>query len=245
MIKSIFFFTLLIFGSDVYSHSIKLPDDWKRLTIKVLNGNMVSSGFLLNYRGELFAVTNHHAVSPQKTTIQMIINDRVGVRVRRTITVDSTDYISDATNDIAIVPLLGYLDSLGYGFIAESMIGDDSIIQPGREMFVLGFPARQYGRDNFTPLVRAGIISGVTDDKLSFDVDIVGGSSGSPIFISVGTAENPVTFLVGIGHSSFMTPARDSTSTIIPNRYNYFGLGHGTKIGLILKLLDSWFLEGN
>jgi hypothetical protein len=123
--------------------------------------------------------------------------------------------------------------------IPESLVGDDSMIVAGREVFFLGYPGGLAGYNSQVPLVRGALIAGDFRHKIILDGNIFGGSSGSPLFLNPDL-ENDVLSqrLIGIVSEMRAIPTKTDTSVV-----ENMGIGIAIKISYIITTIENWLNE--
>lgn len=231
--------------------SVVLPQKWERLTCKVTTEGMIGTGFLLRYADRVFIVTNRHVATPGESAFYLNLKSETGVRpgskldstlveqakssVERVIPHESM-YFFDPNYDLAFIHITEHAHKLDATMIPESMVGDDSMIVAGREVFFLGYPNGMAGYNSTVPLVRGGIIAGDFRHKIILDGNIFGGSSGSPVFLNVDL-ENGVMgqHLVGIVSEMRGTPTI-TDSSVVEN----MGIGIAIKISYLIGTIENW-----
>lgn len=132
---------------------------WSGTLSNFFNG----SGFFV---GKDKVVTNLHVVALSGTVFAKL-TDREVIYPIKGVTV------FDAGNDLVILKIIGEGTPLS--------LGDSDMVQSGERVITMGYPNRKYK-------VVEGTIDGIrnTDKWLRMKIDIVGGSSGSPVLNSKG-----------------------------------------------------------
>lgn len=240
------FFTSLIVALCVFvgtSSGVVLLPKWDGLTCKVITDTIQGTGFLLRYKNKVFIVTNKHLVEAGKTAFTIVPKSTL----KNSADSDANDsgriippanmYFWDNRYDLAFVHITDYASRLDIRVIPESMIGGDSAIVVGQEIFFLGYPGGLHGKYATTPLVRGGIIAGETEHKIILDGNIFGGSSGSPVFLSPSVSKGHLDAGLLIGVISQM-----STMPTISNRkvQENMGIGYAIKVRYVLDTIRNW-----
>ncbi|PKK84828.1 MAG: hypothetical protein CVT49_01350 [candidate division Zixibacteria bacterium HGW-Zixibacteria-1] len=153
----------------------------------------------------------------------------------------ASSYYLDDNYDIAVVRLGALSQLLDVVVIPESVIGDDSMIVAGREVFFLGYPKGMTGYDANIPLVRQGLIAGDRMHEIILDGNFFGGSSGSPIFLNPDLENNVMSQrLIGV-----VAEQRTIAIKRFPMLEENMGIGIGIKIGYIIQTVDKSIKELN
>ena len=240
------FFTSLIVALCVFvgtSSGVVLAPNWDALTCKVITDSIQGTGFLLRYDDKVFIVTNKHLVVAGKTAFTIIPKSVIknsadsSVNDLGRIIPSANMYFWDNRYDLAFVHITNFASKLAIAVIPESLIGGDSAIVVGQEIFFLGYPAGLHGKDERTPLVRGGIIAGETEHTIILDGNIFGGSSGSPVFLSPSRSRGHINANLLIGVISQM-----STMPTISNRkvQENMGIGYAIKVRYVLDTIRNW-----
>lgn len=230
---------------------VKLPEKWDRLTFRVVTDGSTGTGFLLRYGEDVFIVTNRHMVKPGETEFYVGIRKEVrsldvnkkdsisSVDLKETIVPSKNMYFVSDEYDLAFVHITSFAGILDKTLIPESMIGDDSMVVAGREVFFLGYPGGLGGHTPNIPLVRGGIVAGESEHVIFLDGNIFGGSSGSPVFLDFDL-ENGVKqpYLIGIV-SQFRTAPTPSHPAVKEN----MGIGLAVKIGYLRNKIENWLRD--
>lgn len=254
---------LILLASSVVG--VVLPPNWERLTCKIQTEKSGGTGFILRYKGEVFIVTNKHVVQAGISTFN------IGLRVQLP---DSTGgssdpsqqwikpgtnlYFADPLYDLEFVRITKFAGLFDIAVTPESMVGHDSMIVAGREVFFLGYPGGITGYDSKVPLVRSAIIAGDFEHTIILDGNIFGGSSGSPIFLNPDL-ENHVKsqYLIGIVAGLAGAPIRTMTketpalsevsegkppqATVLDTiPLENIGIGIGIKVGHVINTIENW-----
>ena len=231
-------------------YAINLPQNWDRLTCKIYTEDSMGTGFLLRYKGMIYVVTNKHVVMPGKSQIEIrlkkIFYKEMGLYDSTAVSSDSlinpikmippkSFYCIDSIYDLAFIKLVNFAGLLDIAAVPASLIGDDSLIIPGRHVFFLGYPNRMAGYNITVPLVRQGLIAGELQHKIILDGNVFGGSSGSPIFLDPYIDDQSyLPYLIGIIAEQRTIPLK-----MLPVLEENMGVGIGIKINYILKALDK------
>ncbi len=158
--------------------------------------------------GPVFAVTAKHVIDNiRKTGVTdcvLRVNRKDGQAQWIKLPL-STWYVhqNDASIDIAIVPF-GLPDLLDHLFVPYSMCADDrklreSEVGLGDEVFVTGLFRHHHGSRRNIPIVRVGNLACMTEEKVAtnefgeidaflIEARSIGGLSGSPVFLNLGTS---------------------------------------------------------
>lgn len=233
---------------------VTLPEKWERLTCKVTTEGMIGTGFLLRYADKIFIVTSKHVVTRGKSEFYVGLNPEVVLDTVKGADPEKADsggssepriipsekmYFTDPDYDIAFVHITEYASLLDITAIPESVIGDDSMIVAGREVFFLGYPRGMAGYNAKVPLVRGGIIAGDFRHKIILDGNFFGGSSGSPVFLNIDRQNNVLSwYLIGIVAEMRTAPTR-TDATMEEN----MGIGIAIKISYIRSAIENWLSE--
>ncbi len=220
---------------------VALPINWKRLTCKVTTIDSIGTAFVLRYKDDVFIVSNRHVVTPGVSVFHLNSHnvDSSGNHIPINFIPDSAACFFDGKYDLAFVHIskIPFLPSLfDLVVVPESLIGDDSMIVAGRDIFFLGYPNGKAGQTPSMPLVRSGIIAGDFEERIILDGNIFGGSSGSPLFLDYNQKfPQGADRLIGIISGYYTMPIKNKPS-IMEN----MGIGVAIKISYIINTIETW-----
>lgn len=147
---------------------------------KIYSCSMVGAGFILEHKGNNFLITAKHLFAKEgypKSTIIHIETKKGKIEIENEIY-----YHNDDDIDVAVIKTNAF-DGMSFSKVNYTMSG----MILSQDVFLLGFP---YGLDNKLyelnngypiPIVKKGIISGFSEDKILIDWDNNQGFSGGPV----------------------------------------------------------------
>ena len=158
---------------------------------------------------------------------------------------------TDETVDIAMLPFgfFAEFDHLGIPEVAffTSAVASEHEIALGDEVFITGLFRHHQGRRRNIPILRVGNLAALDEEKVQTSTGLcdayliearsLGGLSGSPVFLNLGTVRrimgqrvvaasgDPIIFLLGLIHGHFEVPAaridaNDGDPELTPEKIN-------------------------
>lgn len=195
----LFFICAIIVAKSVYLYSQWLDPQWKKSIIlfEVQKGSddfiAIGTGFLIKYHDKDFIVTNKHISNNDQLFIRFNTKDNSITSLRFSIKdileQGEIEWKVSKECDIAVIPLKikipnSIIDQIDIRSFSISLIKDWEYINEGDDVYILGFPLRIGTGDQFSPVVRSGIIALKNKPgEFLVDANIFPGNSGGPVFL--------------------------------------------------------------
>jgi hypothetical protein len=183
-----------------------LPDEWPKTIVLIERkqqdekGNPVyvtqGTGFITEHESVNILITCKHVVFniQQKNFYQDLFvsfNQKDGTLGRRSLEEFKKaqqiewSFHENPDIDLAIIPFMIDTQRDDIKRMGKDLYEKIETLTEGEEIFFLGFPALNIKKTkNIKPIVRAGIISLINDDKTFFiEANVFPGNSGSPVFL--------------------------------------------------------------
>lgn len=174
---------------------------------------------------------------------------------------------SDQSVDVAMIPF-GFLpewDHLAVPSVARftPAMALEHEVSLGEEVFIVGLFRHHHGQKRNIPIVRIGNLAALDEEKVQsaegpidaylIEARSLGGLSGSPVFLNLGTVRQikgqvvgaaggaPIILLLGLIHGHYDAPASNIDSdeqVLTPERINV-GIAIVVPIGKIMEAFDA------
>ena len=212
--------------------------------------------------------TAKHVIEGIKSTGLDTVYIRVNLKNRLSqwfnTSIDKWIYADDPNVDIAIHSC-GILDDWDHEFFSLGLAMTEKVIQEheievGEEVFVVGLFKHHHGTSKNIPIVRVGNISALPEEKIQtkeylmdaylIEARSIGGLSGSPVFVNLGTIRiikekivhrtKELHFIMGLitGHYDSKTKEIDSADNKENERVNT-GIAIVTPVDKLIELFNS------
>lgn len=227
-------------------------------------GASIGTGFLYQVpvskeRHCILLISNRHVYGDPSKPIQLVFhrrddNDASRPKLGQTVTLADSKFDSvftghpDATVDLACINISkigNNVPPIFYKILTDQVMPDfgHERILPGNDVWFVGYPANRFDTTNNLPVLRRGYIASIPKvdfegrSEFLIDAQVFPGSSGSPVFTSIGNRFK----LVGVVSQTMIKneqlQAIPTASTL--GVQQILGLGIVLKSSLLSPLLDA------
>lgn len=217
--------------------------------VRVVGTNSVGSGFLYRIpfgkdNTMIGIITNKHVIVGQDSLRITLPFGKNGVEYTLVGMKEECTFHSDVDVDLVFIPITNVVQDIfnNTGSIPNiKLLSKENLLLPTdydflnviENILVMGYPNGLWDSENYRPLIRTGITA--SDPRLDYqgkkefiiDAEIIGGSSGSPVFISLSVNDysrldsipehNRVVKILGVNRAVFIREHQGELTQVTSN----------------------------
>lgn len=215
----------------------------------------IGTGFLIkislnneNNNSMILLISNKHVFSDTKAKLEFNFNKKKPdgtVELGNIFTFNSEDFSSlytehpDPNVDLACInvsEIKNHQNEVFFMHLNEEMLADftEEKLNPGLDIWFVGYPDNRFDSTNNLPLLRRGYISSIpkvdynSQKQFIIDAQVFQGSSGSPVFAPIGNNYK----LIGVVSATMIKQGQLQT---IPTLQNGLGVQQILGLGIVIK----------